>query len=54
MEVDWPSTSRLRVDVHLPGLAERVGLNEVTLIVHVEPVLGGVLLEIGYESGDVD
>jgi hypothetical protein len=42
------------MEVHLPGLAQRVGLDEMTLVVDVEPVLGGVLFEIGDETGDVD
>jgi hypothetical protein len=42
------------MEVHLPGLAQRVGLDEVTLVVDVKPVLGCMLLQIGDESGDVD
>ena len=42
------------MQVHLEELAHRVGLDEVPLVMDVEAVLGGVVLEIGDESGDVD
>ena len=44
----------LGVEVDLPRLAQRVGLDEVALVVHVEAVVDGVLLEVGDEAGDVD
>ena len=54
MEVQGTTAGGLRVQVHLEELAHRVGLDEVPLVMDVEAVLGGVVLEIGDESGDVD
>ncbi len=54
MQVEWATAGGLGVQVHLEGLAHRVGLDEVALIVDVEAVLGCVILQIGDESGDVD
>ncbi len=42
------------MDVDLPGLSQRVGLDEVALVVDVEPMFDGVLFQIGDETGDVD
>ncbi len=42
------------MEVDLPGLAQRVGLDEVALVVHVEPVVDGVILQVGDEAGHVD
>jgi hypothetical protein len=42
------------VHVDLPQLAEGVGLDEVAFVVHVEPVVDGVALEVSHESRDVD
>ncbi len=54
VEVEWPSTGFLWVEVDLPRLAEGVRLDEVTLVVHVEAVVDCVILEVGDESGNVD
>ena len=54
MEVEGDVARLLRVQVDLPGLAQRVGLDEVPLVVDVEAVVDGVVLEFGDEPGDVD
>ena len=54
MEIDRATTSRLRVDVDLPRLPERIGLHEVPLVVHVKTVFGCVFLEVCDESWNVD
>ena len=40
--------------IDLPRLTERVGLDEVALVVHVKSVFDGVILEIRDEPGNVD
>ena len=54
VEVERPAARLLRVEVDLPRLAQGVGLDEVPLVVHVEPVVDGVVLEVGDEAGHVD
>ena len=54
VQVERAVARLLRVEVDLPGLAQGVGLDEVALVVHVEAVVDGVLLEVGDEAGDVD
>ena len=54
MQVERAAAGLLGVQVDLPRLAQRVGLDEVALVVHVEAVVDGVVLELGDEPGDVD
>ena len=54
VQVERAAAGLLGVEVDLPRLAQRVGLDEVALVVHVEPVVDGVVLEVGDEPGDVD
>jgi hypothetical protein len=54
VQVERASARLFRVEVDLPSLAERVRLHEVALVVDVEPVIGGVIFQIGHETGDVD
>ena len=54
VEVDGALAALLRVQVDLPRLAQRVALDEVPLVVHVEAVLDGVVLQVGHEPRDVD
>ena len=54
MKVDRASAALLGVQVDLPELAERVGLDEVPLVVHVELVIDRMILELGHVTGDVD
>ena len=54
VEVDRSLASLLGVEVDLPVLAQRVALDEVPLVVDVEPVLDRVVLQVGDEASDVD
>src|SRR5204863_872063 len=54
VEIEGTVAPLFRVEVDLPRLAERVGLDEVALVVHVEAVIHGVILELGDVAGDVD
>ena len=42
------------MQVDLPDLTQGVGLDEVSLVMHVEPMVHGVVFELGYVAGDVD
>ena len=54
VQVDRPAARLLRVQVDLPQLAQRVGLDEVPLVVDVETVIDRLALEVGDEAGDVN
>ncbi len=54
MEVERSAARLLGMEVDLPRLAQRVGLDEVALVVDVETVVDGVILEVGDEAGHVD
>ena len=54
VEVERAAAALLGVQVDLPDLAQGVGLDEVPLVVHVEPVVDGVVLQVGDVPGDVD
>jgi hypothetical protein len=54
VQIQRPAAALLGVEVDLPGLAQRVGLDEVALVVHVEAVVDGVILDLGHVSGHVD
>ena len=54
VELDGTAARLLGVQVHLPRLAHGVGLDEVPLVVDVEAVVRGVVLEVRHEPGDVD
>ena len=54
VEVDGALAGLLGVEVDLPGLAERVRLDEVALVVDVEAVPDGMVLQVGHEPGHVD
>jgi hypothetical protein len=54
VEVERSTTPFLGVEVDLPDLPQRVRLHEVTLIVHVEPVVDGMVLELGHVAGHID
>ena len=54
MQVDGAVARLFRVEIDLPQLTERVGLDEVALVVDVEPVVDGLTLHIGHETCYVD
>ena len=54
MQVERAAAPLLGVQVDLPDLAQRVRLDEVPLVVHVEPVVDRVILQVGHVAGDID
>ena len=54
VQVERAAAALLGVEVHLPDLAQRVGLDEVPLVVHVESVVHRVVLQVGDVSGDIN
>ena len=54
VQVERASACLLGVEIDLPGLAHRVGLDEVTLVVDVELMVRRVLFDVGDEAGNVD
>ena len=54
MQVDRAVAGFLRVEIDLPQLPQRVGLDEVPFVVHMETVIDRVALQIGHETGDID
>jgi len=54
MQIEGSPAPVLRVQLDLPGLAQAVGLDEMSLVVDVEAVIDGVVLDLGDEPGDVD
>ena len=54
MEIEGSAAAVLRVEFDLPDLAQGVRLDEVTLVVHVEAVVHGMVLQVGHVSGHVD
>jgi myo-inositol-1(or 4)-monophosphatase len=54
VEVEGTATAVLGMELHLPHLAEGVGLDEMAFIVDVKTVVNGVILEIGHVSGHID
>lgn len=54
VELDRATARFFGVEVDLPRLTHGVRLDEVSLVVDVEAVVGRVVLEVGYEAGDID
>ena len=54
VEVERAVAALLGMEVDLPHLAQRVRLDEVAFVVHVEAVVDRVVLELGDVAGDVD
>ena len=54
MEIEGTTARILGVEIDLPGLTHGVGLDEVALVVHMERVVDGVVLEVGDEAGNID
>jgi fructose-1,6-bisphosphatase/inositol monophosphatase family enzyme len=54
VQVERASAAILGVELHLPDLSQGIGLDEVALVVDMEPVVDRVVLEVGYISGHVD
>jgi hypothetical protein len=54
VEVERSPAALLGVEVDLPDLAQRVGLDEVPLVVDVEAVVDRMVLQVSHVPGDVD
>jgi thiamine biosynthesis lipoprotein ApbE len=54
VEIKRPSATLLGMEVDFPGLAKGVGLDEMALVVHVEAVVDGMVLQVGHIAGDID
>jgi myo-inositol-1(or 4)-monophosphatase len=54
MEIEGASAAVLGVELDLPHLAERVGLDEMTLVVYVESMVDRVVLQVGHVPGHID
>jgi hypothetical protein len=42
------------MQIDLPGLTQRIRLDEVALVVHMELMVDRVIFEVGDEAGDID
>jgi myo-inositol-1(or 4)-monophosphatase len=54
MKVEGSPAPVFGMELYLPDLAERVGLDEVTFVVHVKAMIDRMILEVRYISGYVD
>jgi hypothetical protein len=54
VKIERTAAAVFGVELHLPDLAKRVGLDEVPLVVHVESMVDGMVLQVGHVSGHVD
>lgn len=54
VKVEGPVAGLLGVQVDFPSLAEGVSFDEMSLVVHVEPMVHGVVLELGDVPGYID
>jgi len=54
VKIEWASTSFFGVQIHLPHLAKRISLNEMSLVVDVEAVVDSMIFEICNISGNID
>ena len=54
VQVERAAAALLGMQVDLPDLAQGVRLDEVPLVVHMEPVVDRVVLQVGDVAGDID
>jgi hypothetical protein len=54
MQVEGAVARVLGMEVHLPRLAQRVGLHEMALVVDMEAVVYGMVLEFRHVPSDID
>ena len=54
MQVERATAPFFGMEVDFPHLAQRVRLDEVSLIVNVEPVVDRVVLQVGHVAGHID
>jgi hypothetical protein len=54
VQVEGAAAPLLGMQVHLPDLPQRIRLDEVPLVVHVESVVDGMILQVGDVTRDVN
>jgi len=54
VEIERPVARVFGMNIDLPRLPQGVRLDEVALVVNVEPVFDRVVFEVGDRSGEVD
>lgn len=54
MQIKWTATGIFRMEVDFPCLTHRIGLNEVSFVMHMKGMVDGVVFEIGNKPGYVD
>ena len=54
VQVDRPAARLFGMQIDFPQLAQRIGLDEVPLVVHVKPVIDRMALQIAHEAGYID
>jgi myo-inositol-1(or 4)-monophosphatase len=54
MEIERTTTTFFGVEINFPDLAKRIRLDEVALVMDVEPVVNRVILEVRHVPGNVD
>ena len=54
MQIEWAAAGILWVEIYFPCLAQAVGLHKVPLIMDMESMIGGMILQVGDKAGDVD
>ena len=53
VQIDRSTTSVFGVQIDFPRLAQRVRLDEVSFVVHMEPMRHSVVFQISDESSDI-
>jgi hypothetical protein len=54
VQIKWSAAALLGMKIDFPGLSQRIRLDEVALVVHVEAVIDGVVLDLRDVPGHVD
>ncbi len=54
MKIDRAVTGLFGVQIDFPQLAQRVGLDEMSFVMHMKSMVDGVALQLSDESGNID
>ena len=54
MQVNWAAAGFFGVQIDFPQLPQRIGLHEVSFVVHMEAVIDRMALHVGYKTCDID
>jgi len=54
VKIKWSTAAIFGVEINFIGLTQRVGLDKVSLIVHVEPMVGRMFFEISNISSNIN